>query len=315
MELNLLSGEVIPNIQETESRSSRFCFKLIRFFRSISKSAFNYIKEGSSVSSITILLASSLGSTMVIVSQCIYDMGFFLAVFLLLLTMAINYFACYCLIRVSDKTGMITYKGLGDTLYGNKYGTVFEVSMVLASFIKVVVYVILMGTIIAHNFDSGIKSRHVFWYIFIVIVIFPLTLMRNISKLRYFVIISIIGSAMYLCTATAKAFNTVISDDFEENLSLFTANPLDLGYLSILKYVAQFLISFSCQPNILSVYEETDYKTVKKGINNVLASYSILAGMYLILGSVGSLIILKKNQDFYHILYNYEDLYPLVSYI
>lgn len=298
-----------------DNRRTQSCSKLIptisKHLLEPKESLFDYIKEGSSFSAITILLASSLGTTIVLVPQSIYDLGIYFGVFLLLLAMGINVFSSYCLILVSERTGIITYKGLGDTLYCWKQGTLFELLMVISCFFKVVLYIIHLGNIMAFNF-SGFISTAWIWYLIVVICLFPKSLVRYISKLRYFVTVSIIGVVIYTCTIISETLYSLANSEFDIDASIFTKNPFELGYYQIFRYFVQFLICFNCQPNILSVYEEIDYKNIRKGLNLVLASYSISAGLYLVLGTIGSFILFHENSGFYDILKKNNSLYPLV---
>ena len=313
MELDTISAD-----GTFDSRHTQSCSKLMpatsKYFLEPKESLFDYIKEGSSFSAITILLASSLGTTIVLVPQSIYDLGIYFGVFLLLIAMTINVFSSYCLILVTEMTGMIPYKGLGDTLYCWRRGIVFELLMVISCFIKVVLYIIHLGNILAFNF-YGFISAPWMWYLIVVICLFPKSLVRYISKLRYFVTLSIIGVVIYTCTIISETLYALAHSDFDVDSSIFTKNPFELGYRQILRYFVQFLICFNCQPNILSVYEEIEYKNIRKGLNLVLASYSISAGLYLILGTIGSFILFHENSGFYDILKKNNSLYPLVWYI
>jgi amino acid permease len=302
----------ISSIQDTPRNS----VKQISILRENSRlySFFGYIKEGSSTSSVSILLSSSLGSTIVQVPLCIYELGLYLGVFLLLLSMLINCFTSYCLILVSDKTGCITYKGIGDALFGAKYGILFESIMVISCYLKIMMYLILLGSIIAHNFESGVEAKHVVWYMFIVILIFPMALMRNISKLRYFVILTIAGSVMYSFIIICETFYYISLGNRHIDSSLFTKSPIDSGYYKILKYFVLFLVSFSCQTNVLSVYEEIEYKSVRKGLRYVVTTYIILTSLYLFLGIIGSLILFDEDSDFYNTIKENNSIYPIVSY-
>lgn len=309
MEKDLISGEDAgfprPSINQGTGLNRRSSIRT-------NASVFNYIKEGSAISSVTILLASSLGSTIIIVPNCIYDLGVYLGLFLLLLALFINYFASYCLILISHRTGRITYKGLGDELFGNKYGAVFEILMILACYFRMILYLIHLGKILSYGFDDGAPSEAWFWYIFVMLVVFPISLMRNITRLRYIVILSILGAGIYFFTIISETIYLIFKEDKFKVYTLLTKNPFEKDYYTILKYFGQFLISFGCQPNVLSVYEEITFKTVRKGINYVLASYSILAGIYIVLGAIGSLVLFDKDKDFYEILDNYNSLNPLV---
>jgi amino acid permease len=311
--LNSTSDDSKFNYRSTQA-VSKLCHTSTKHLLEPKTSLFNWIEEGSSLSAITILLASSFGATIVLVPNSIYDLGIYFGVFLLLLAMLINLFSSYCLIVVSERTGIITYKGLGDTLYSCKHGILFEVLMVISCFNKVVLYIIHLGKIIAFNF-SGYISAPWIWYLVMAICLFPEALVRYISKLRYFVILSIIGVVMYTCTIISETLYGLVHSEFNIDYSIFTKNPLEPGYYLILRYFVEFLVCFNCQSNILSVYEGTDYKSIGKGVNLVLASYSIPSGLYIILGIMGSLILFRENSGIYDILKENNNLYPLVYYI
>jgi amino acid permease len=128
-------------------------------------SLFNYIKEGSAISSVAILLVSSLGSTIIIVPYSIKDLGISLGVLLLVLASLINYFASYCLILVSDRTGRITYKGLGDELFGSKYGVFFEIFMIIACYLRMLLDFISLVSIFAYLLEKSSPSWFWVWYL------------------------------------------------------------------------------------------------------------------------------------------------------
>jgi amino acid permease len=147
--------------------------RILQRLQSTFHSKLNYIRAGSPISTVTILLASCIGPSMLVVPECIYDLGIYLGLALLLLALFINCFATYCLILASEKTGRITYKGLGDVLYGRKYGTLFEILMVLACYLRITLFLIRLGSMIAHKFSSGVESQPWIWYTLIAILIFP----------------------------------------------------------------------------------------------------------------------------------------------
>lgn len=306
MELKVISGEYNTRTSATAS-SINLRLNTIQYSP---KSISDYIKRGSTISAITILLASSLGPRFVLVPQSIYDLGIYFGIVLLLLAMAVNVFSSYCLIIVSEKTGLITYKGLGDNLYSSGRGTLFEILMVISCFFRVVVHLIHLGNILALNF-GGIMAKAWIWYLLVATVLFPMSLVRYISNLRYLVIVSIVGAVLYVGTITSETIYITSSQNIYD-LSLFTKNPFDLGFQNILSYTIEFLTCFNCQSNILSVYEELDYKNSRKGFNSVLASYCISSSFYIILGTIGSFIFFAQGSDFYDILAEANSLYPLV---
>jgi amino acid permease len=309
MELDLISGGD-PGASRVSINQGKGL--ILKSSINTNASVFNYIKEGSAISSVTILLASSIGSTIIIVPNSILELGLYLGLVLLLVALFINYFASYCLILISHRTGRITYKGLGDELFGSKYGAAFEVLMILACYIRMILYLIHLGKIFAFGFKDGVESQSWFWYIFVMMVIFPISLMRNITKLRYIVILTILGAGIYFLTIISDTIYIISSKNDSKNDSLFTKNPFEADPYTILRYFGQFLISFSCQPNVLSVYEEISFKTARKGIKYVLCSYIILSCMYVILGIIRSLVLFDQDESFYKIIGSYNSLGPLV---
>jgi amino acid permease len=197
-------------------------------------------------------------------------------------------------------------------LFGSKYGAAFEVLMILACYVRLLLHIIRIGEILAGGFEDGAESQSWFWYIFVMMVIFPISLMRNITKLRYIVILTILGAGIYFLTIISETIYTISSKNDPINDSLFTKNPFEADPYTILRYFGQFLISFSCQPNVLSVYEEISFKTVRKGIKYVLFSYGILAWIYIAIGAIGSLALFDQDKDFYEIYDNNHSLGPLV---
>jgi amino acid permease len=305
MEMELISGED-ASIHLTSINQSPVLNRALS--TTSNTSLFNYIKEGSAISSVTILLASSLGSNIIVIPNSIRELGIYLGLLILLLALFINYFASYCLILVSHRTGRITYKGLGDELFGNRYGAVFEVLSILACYFRMILYFIHLAKIFAYSFDRPLLSWAWVWYLLVMFLIFPISLRRNISKLRYIVILSIIGTGIYFLTTIYIAIYIVVKDYAEDtDINRFDDNPY-----TILKYLGLYLISFTCQANVLSVYEEIEFKTVRKGTKYVLVTYSILAGLYITLGVIGSLRKLYFQENFYANISHLDNLGLLV---
>jgi amino acid permease len=92
----------------------------------------------------------------------------------------------------------------------------------------------------------------------------------------------------------------VIFETFSEgspsNFSLFNIYRFDEDYIQDLLYFSILVNSFSCQTNVLSVYDEIEYKTVRKGVNCVLVSFSILSSYYLLISLISSFRLLKDDE-------------------
>jgi len=134
-----------------------------------------------------------------------------------------------------------------------------------------------------------------------VFIIFPLSLMRNMSSLRFTSLLSVSCSIFLTICLFIQYF--VLCDEYNSCIwkqSVINNNHLaSFTWNGILTAVPLFIFGFNCQPNVFPIYmelEATNTSSKMKKMNSVFKyALSISVTLYIVAGSSAFLIFLEET--------------------
>lgn len=225
-----------------------------------SRSRFFSLSEGSLLACISLVVASTLGTTMFQFPRSLHKGSIFALLPYLALAYAINLFTCYALLKVANRTGLRTYYGIGSHLFGRRIGILCELILVVSCYIKILIYMLVIPRTMRFISERltlpSIFLYNITWCLIIGLLIFyPLSLFKDISKLRFSAKVSILAAVSLLISLVVY----IIIDHSDPSLQ--ESEEKDITYIYS-TFPAEMLQAYVCQFNLLQIYEELEYKNV-----------------------------------------------------
>eukprot|EP01084_Bolivina_argentea_P313349 542631_1 len=252
--------------------------------------------------------------------------GLLWGLILLLICTYFSYISLNLLIIASDylpKSLSPSYLTLSLQCGGNKLAIFTQINVILSLLGSAISRMVGAGGIIVILYIAlfnGDKTKgHTFYVIFIVIfsaiIIFPISLMRNMSSLRFTSLLSV-SCSLFLticlfieyfilcndidikhnedyidyrtCFWHWNEFKHVVIQDKYSRLFSFNFN----GFLTA---VPIFIFGYNCQPNVFPIYKELKNKTSLKMQKVFRYALSISVSLYIVASSSAFLIFLQET--------------------
>lgn len=284
---------------QIDSKNRTFLNTIYDSARSIN----NSYTAGSIKSSISLVMASALGCGVFYMPYAIYCNGIYLGIFIILFNFWCTYFANYCLIQASIKTNRVSYYGIAEVLFGAKYGSLVELAVVFECYDCLVVYIIDIQMLFCNGFNTfgygdSLITSHMLWGLVVtILILFPISLYREISALRYTSIISFISAAYLLIVLICECiymryddFGNRLYDGLSERPMLHATTAL-----SVFLPLSKINWAFTCQPNILAIYDELEYRNLAKGVKSLLYGLGIVSIFYIVIGIFGFILFYDEG--------------------
>lgn len=277
-----------------------------------------FLSPGSLMSSSVLIFASVIGVSILYLPYSLYISGIYLGVFYILFSMLANFFSCYCLIAVSEKTERITYYGLGSHLLGRKAGPVCEIALALSCFDKYLSYLLVLEYLPVAAFNTAgvensfVNSREAWITMITCLMIFPIGFFTELSSLRYSTLISLISAIV----VSFGIFYEVLTmrDNVSERISLSLSQG-PYAYSDSYHYLYPFsrsLMSFCCQTNLLAIYDEMNFRNMRKGMMATGIGMGFVQILYLVLGISGYLLFFQEGLKDQILLGEYKSGDPVI---
>ena len=289
-----------PSITFRPTKDKTILFSIFESAKSITAS----YKAGSIKSSVSLIMASALGCGFIYIPYAMYITGLYLGILILFFTFLCTFFASYCLIQASIKTSRVSYYGLGDYLFGWKYGSIVEMAVVIECYNCLLVYILDVQEFFCNGFEmwgygDTMLVEHALWgFLVTVLVLYPISLYREISALRYTTIVSFVSAVFMLIVVMYECINMRYDDFGQTVLDILSERPMThaASRLSIFIPISKINWAFTCQPNVLAIYDGMEYRNLSKGLKSVGYGLGIVGFLYLLMGFFG--YILFYNEGF-----------------
>ena len=274
------------------------------------KKLLNKVGSGSLTSSIFSLCILSLGTGSLALPQKIGYMSLLFSPIIIILSGLVNYWTLSVLSSASKKYNINSYEGIVSSLFGKYLSIFLSIIMCINQSGMIILYQVIMykliGGVINEVFNlgySGVEefAEKSFWnslymkfiicYLIACIVLSPLCLLKNISKMRYASMFGIFN-LLFLIFIVVIECPFYIKYNFIDNKT--EINLIDVisgfsGDMKILQAVSTLFYAFSCHVGVFPVLNTLKNPTSQR-INSLFKKSIILdISCYLIIGISGYL--------------------------
>jgi sodium-coupled neutral amino acid transporter 2 len=266
--------------------------KLIRLLGSPGRYINRKFSPGSLKGSVFTILASTIGAGILTLPYAMNLVGLYLGIFVFVLGMWVSLYSCNLLVKCADALKISTYEGVGAKLYGNKMGKFCEINIVINNFGTAVAYIVVLKGIFPNalsqfGIENELATNEFLWGTLITtVLIFPLSLCKDISALRYTSFISFL-TCSYLAIVVVAEFFILKGDDSGKKFA--DAPPARFTLFSIFEVFPLVVVAYTCHPNVMPIYDELQRRTVKRGNKFLFRGLLLVMVLYLFVGVFGFL--------------------------
>ena len=271
---------------------------------------FGKISSGSLTSSIFSLCILSLGTGSLALPQKIGYMSLFFSPIIIILSGLVNYWTLGILAKASKKYNLNSYEAIVTKLFGKSISIFLDIIMCINQSGMIILYQVilykLLGGVINEMFSLGysgveefaeksfwnkFKIKFIVCYLIAIIVLSPLCLLKNISKMRYASMFGIF-SLFFLIFVVVIECPFYIKYNFIDNKT--ELNFIDVisgfkGDMKILQSISTLFYAFACHVGVFPVLNSLKSPTPQR--INLLFKKSIILDIscYIIIGVSGYL--------------------------
>ncbi|KAL7719976.1 Amino acid transporter [Entamoeba marina] len=268
------------------------------------------VGSASVFSTIFNLTNTIIGSGLLAVPLAFQYSGYIGGTVLLLLAWILSAFAMYQLTVVCIKTKLWTYKELSDKVGGKFVSVLVQLSVFCYCTGTCITYPIFLGGFIPHIFsiffpNTILVDRHLNILIMSFCVIYPISMFKNLSALKYTSFLALI-CVVYTTLAIVIEFFTTYFDNYSTNPpTLFNFN------VSFFRGFPYMTCAFTAHFNVLRFYLELKNRSLTKMTIAATSSTFISFIAYFTIGIFGYFSISPNVTG--NILVDYpSDDYPMV---
>lgn len=263
------------------------------------------------------LASSAIGAGVLSLPLVLKNTGVVLGIILLLVGAALALFSIKIMVECANETNQTSYSGLVDHVFGARAASLLEVVLVVYCFGACVAYFIVISQCLQAFLSLLIPEQaalqpslftdSTFWLVLATaLIIFPLSLMRNLSGLRYGSIASV-ASMLYVAIA-------VVLRGFSGS------NPVSLDHValarvdgSIFSSITITFFAYTCHVNVFPIYSELKNRQPRRMFKVTNRSVALEVVLYIFVALFGYLCFHDDTQG--NILNNYapSDPYMLIG--
>jgi sodium-coupled neutral amino acid transporter 2 len=280
-----------PSSNIIEPKNKTASQKLLYLLSSPSRYVQAKFKAGGMTGSIFTILASTVGAGILSLPFAINLSGLYQGIFLFVFGMIVSLYSCQLLVLAAEKTGKLTYESIALELYGQRMRKFSEVNMIINNYGTVIGYIVLLKDMVPNalnmfGVDNEVALSPFLWGSLITVtIVFPLSLQKEISALRYTSFVSTC-SCIYLGIAVLYSFFHETSNTNKKFAEAPAARP---EIYNILTSIGLVVFSFTCHPNVIPIYEELERRSTKRGFRFLSRGLLIVLVLYLTVGIFGFL--------------------------
>ena len=294
-------------------------FKSIQKKNCIQKILSN-LSSGSLTSCIFNLCILSLGTGSLALPQKIGYMSLLFSPVIIILSGLVNYWSLNILAKASKKYNINSYEGIVSKLFGNALSVFLGIIMIISQTGMVILYQVilykLLGGVINDFFNlgySGVEdfALNSFWnkfkirlcvcYLITFIILTPLCLLKNISKMRYASMFGIFSLFFLIFIILIECPFYIKYNFFDKNKKV-ELNYIDIisgfkGDMKILQAISTLFYAFSCHVGVFPVLNSLNNPSESRIKLLFKKSISLDIICYLIIGISGYLTQPENTPD------------------
>lgn len=307
----LYNSENPPNVQGNENTYSNSNSR-----RSLKERLFGKLDAGSVRGSIFNLAILSLGSGCLALPKKFGQMSVLVSIIDIIVAGFAAYWTLNIMIIASEKFKIYNYSQLVRTVYGKGLSILLDFTMLIYIFGVMILYQLiaykLIGGVVNEFGGFGYKSiddffQNSFWsknyikfpvmYGIAFLIITPLCLLKNISKMRFnsiFGIFSLFFLILIIIIQTPWYFNDYLTHIYkkdvpETHLNLYDVSKGFTDELYFFKGTATLFYAYSCHVGAFPIYAELKNNVLRR-VQKVFARSILLdAAFYMVVGVTGYL--------------------------
>ena len=294
-------------------------FKPIKKSNIINKILSNF-SSGSLTSCVFNLCILSLGTGSLALPQKIGYMSLFFSPVIIILSGLVNYWSLNVLSNASKKFNINSYEGIVSKLFGKMISIFLGIIMCINQTGMIILYQVilykLLGGVINEAFNLGyqgvedfalnsiwhqFKFRFFICYIISAVILTPLCLLKNISKMRYASMFGIF-SLFFLIFIVVIECPFYIKYNFFGKYKNIKLNYIDVlsgfkGDMKILQAISTLFYAFSCHVGVFPVLNSLKNPSNQRIKKLIKKSIALDIVCYLIIGISGYLTQPENTPD------------------
>jgi len=256
-------------------------------------------RAGGTSGSIFSLIAATLGSGTLSFAYAVMMNGYVLGPILILVGALLSYYTGMLIVKSSEHTDRTRYEDIALALYGKKvsiFTSILNLVCLIGFTFSYIVYVkkAIPGIIEMYadkdtlpEWIANTPKGNVFWGVaFSFLILFPMSIPRNASALRYSSLLGVLCS-MYLSLAVTIVFFTDkdIVPNTKDNFSKM--EPFRVSYQGIVNSVPLIIFGYMYQVNIPMIYVELEKRNSKQMAKVVGGGSAVAVLFYVMVGVFG----------------------------
>lgn len=246
-----------------------------------------------------LLTCTILGAGILTMPDQFYLIGIIPTTVLLVFVAILNWYSIWMMVEAGDECGATSYEDLAEKTFpkvGKYINTVFIAILLFGALVAYmdIIAGLLQGVVrgIVHN-HSWYTDQYVLLLAFTIIFMFPLCMLRNISKLEYSSFIAVFLIAFFTFVISTWGVMAWARGEVLWNTTVhlgFPAGGVD-NHPSVLKSIFNVLptitLAYGCQPNVFSIRNElSNPNKARTNIFNISTNL-LTFGLYLLMGFFG----------------------------
>jgi amino acid permease len=245
------------------------------------------------------MLNTTVGASLLSMPFAYRTTGIITSTLLLFFISILIIYTYYLLIQIAEKTGSMTFQEISEKSFGPTFGYISETCVFLFCFGCIVAYVVIISDLSTSLFRQLLGPQSIFvnkYFItalVMIVLIFPMCILRHIDLISYASGISIFAAAAIIVIVTIKCvqYRINVPIDFSKIL-LFGRNPT-----WILASTSLFSFALGAHQSCLPVY--TELKNASPQKMTILCSINVFICFctYSGFGLVGYLLFGEATLD------------------
>lgn len=259
---------------------------------------------------IFLLSATVLGAGILAIPHTYNLAGIVNASVSLLVVAIINVFSIWMMMKASDAINVESYEELANKSipYVGKYISMFFFNILLfgslSSFLVIIADLLQDIVRFISPTYHWYTDRTVVLLVFVILFVFPLCMLRNISLLEYSSFVAVVLITFFTCVITYQGSVRIYYSNHPSN-DTHGYLPIDWSHLKLASFRLQDIfqslpiiaLAYSCQTNVFPIRSELTDPTIARMNRVNLGANLISAFLYILMGFFGYVLYLDIDVD------------------
>eukprot|EP01125_Pyxidicula_operculata_P015511 TRINITY_DN5269_c0_g1_i2.p1 TRINITY_DN5269_c0_g1~~TRINITY_DN5269_c0_g1_i2.p1 ORF type:complete len:440 (+),score=27.57 TRINITY_DN5269_c0_g1_i2:1-1320(+) len=241
--------------------------------------------------SVLILSSTAMGAGILAIPYVLYDTGIVIALSLLLIFAFINSFSNWVIVEAGHRTKSKSYEDMCAAAFPTIGRMGSSIMQQVNIFLGLCSYIVIIGENLSNIVQTFVYTDDLPWYLttrFLIVcivacIIFPLCMLRNISKLEYAASASVFIIASLAIVTIVYGTVKIIRGEIDWN----NVNWWNTSFWNTVEAVTVLGGAYTCQTNIYPVWNELENNTPRRMNIVQMSQSSITFLLYVTVGFFG----------------------------